>query len=284
MLNMSGFFVAAIGFPAFFLVRDDSDAALSVALGFLAGYCIVALLYWNYFRTRMSKHPYWSGPRSKEPQWSPFNDDQRAVEVVIELERERRFRLVGAPSMWSWRDFVEKLDTRGIERPRTIVDEATIAQLASVPLPAHMLEPEAILESGHEPRRHLMTTIILGALIALVLVLFGLWWIALLPLMFVAFSAIQLPEVRDATRLFRMDQSETVVGLGTITDKQQRRWTVDNALMLVQCRRDAGPLIVTIIGEAGDLMMPFTDEKDKDFIKLWQRWNHPSPRPDLAPA
>jgi hypothetical protein len=90
--------------------------------------------------------------------------------------------------------------------------------------------------------------------------------------------------VRDATRLFRMDQSEDVAGLGTFTDKQQRRWTVENAIMLVQCKRDAGPLIVTMVGEAGHHTLSFMDETDTDFVKLWQRWNHPDPRPDLVPA
>jgi hypothetical protein len=284
MLNMTGFLLmAVIVLPMILYFYDGNlnDAVMS-GLGLLAAYCILTLFFWNRFRTRMSTRPSRSPlHRTEPPMSSAFTGNARAAAVVVEQERQRRFRVVEAPSMWSWQDFVEELESRGIERPRTIIDDATIGQLGSVPLPDHMLEPEAILQSGDEPRKHLITTIIIGAVTAVVLVFFGLWWIALLPLAFAVFSALQLPEVRDATRHFQMNQSETVVGLGTLTDKQ-RRWTIDNSVMLVQCKRDTGPLMVTIVGEAGHLMMPFTDEKDMDFVKLWQRWNHPNPRPDLV--
>ena len=32
------------------------------------------------------------------------------------------------------------------------------------------------------------------------------------------------------------------------------------------------------------LFLTYANVKDPEFIKLWQRWNHPDPRPELAPS
>ncbi len=82
-----------------------------------------------------------------------------------------------------------------------------------------------------------------------------------------------------------MQESQFIAGPGVLVDqKRQRRWTVDDAVMLVQCTPTLGPLIVRLVGEAGWLTLSFTDEKDPDFVRLWQRWNHPQPRPELLPG
>ncbi len=253
------------------------------AVGLLIAFLVIALITWISFKLRMSNRP--SGRRAGRdatPSSIALTGDPRAVEVVVELERQRRFRLLGPPHPWTWRSFIEALDARSIPRPRTIIDEAARAPLGRIPLPEDLLEPEGILESRDKPRARLIITIGMVIAVGAFLLWIGMWWLALLSLIFATIISLQLPEVRDATRRFRLDQRETVVGLGSVTDRNQRRWTVENAVMLVKCKSAAGPLMVTMIGEAGDLTLPFTDGTDADLIRLWQRWNHPQPRPELT--
>ncbi|TVQ53284.1 MAG: hypothetical protein EA377_08335 [Phycisphaerales bacterium] len=243
-------------------------------------FVILAPLCWARFTKRIDERS-----TARPAGWSPlppslpFTGDPRAVEVVFELERQRRFRLLGPPRLWTWRSFIEALDSCSIPRPRTIIDEQARPSLRRIPLPEHMLEPEGILESGSKPRARLKIAIGIVIVVAVYLLWLGTWWLALV---LAAIIALQLPEVRDTTRLFRMDHRETVVGLGTVTDRKQRRWTVDDAVMLVKCTETSGPLIVTMIGEAGHLTLSFTDDADPDLVRLWQRWNHPQPRPELT--
>jgi hypothetical protein len=120
----------------------DRAGAFVMGITLLVFYMVVVLFFWNRFRTRMSKRPHWNLPGWNEPpEWSAFTGDRRVTDVIRDLERPRRFALFGSPHMWTWQSFVEELSSRNIERPRTIIDEAALAQLGSVPLPNHMLEP-----------------------------------------------------------------------------------------------------------------------------------------------
>ncbi len=268
-----------------YILSGDMALAIFFGVGFLIAHFVFVAVCWTRLAKRIDErsgvHP--PAPDAPPPSSSlPFAGVPRAVEVVIELERGRRFRLLGPPPPWTWRSFIEALDSRSIPRPRTIIDEQAGPSLRRIPLPEELIEPEGILESSSMPRAHLKIAIGVVIAVALFLLWLGLWWLALLTLVLAMLIALQLPEVRDATRLFRMDHRETIVGLGTVTDRKQRRWTVEDAVMLVKCTEDAGPLIVTMVGEAGHLTLSFTDETDPDLVRLWQRWNHPQPRPELT--
>lgn len=96
------------------------------------------------------------------------------------------------------------------------------------------------------------------------------------------FALTASPSLRDRFRIIRWDDGNVVAGMGTLKDQNERRWTIENAAMVIQTKEVAGALFVQIVGEAGYLELTFVDEHDPDFVKLWQRWNHPQPRPELT--
>lgn len=145
------------------------------------------------------------------------------------------------------------------------------------------MEPEPILGSGDA--RGLMNWLwplgfTASGLISMIL---GEALIAVLVFLVAGFFIVtSVPAIRDRFRIFRWDDGNIVAGMGSLRDERNRLWTIDNAMMIVQTKEIAGALFVRFIGEVGEMQVTFTDERDPDFITLWQRWNHPAPRPELA--
>lgn len=290
----SGHFLSIVGLVVAasvlicFRVSSWSDALSIITLVAVLFSPVAVFLWWS-FRSRFSRRPTPSlrmllQLRNSEPGLSDVVADERITKVIRELEAKRSFWKLNSRSCWTPTECEAALALHGIPKPRTVVDEAAVPQLLQIPLPSHMLEPEPVQQSSEIPRGQITTMILLAVLLALIVLAFGNWMVALYLLGIAVMFSLGLPEVRDALPIFQTQQSETIIGLGTLVDRHNQQWTVDDSVMLVQCKRNVGPLIVTLVGETRETTLTFTDEKDQYFIALWQRWNHPSPRPELLPT
>jgi hypothetical protein len=98
------------------------------------------------------------------------------------------------------------------------------------------------------------------------------------------FLAAAIPAVRDQLRLLWDFSGNVVAGQGWTRDHKNRVWTTADAIMVIHKVTSSSSLEVVITGPAGVVTLSFINERDPDFVKLWQRWNHPDPRPELAGA
>ena len=181
-----------------------------------------------------------------------------------------------------WHDFQSNCQRLGIPRPRTVLDSTLAERLGALDRPDIGMEPEPILGSG-DPRGVLQWISPGFVLIGVALMMYREVWHAMS--MFVAaglWSFTSRPAVRDRLRIFRWDDGSMVAGMGSLRDARNRVWTTDNALMIVQTKDSAGGLFVRFVGDPGEAQLSFNHESDPDFLKLWQRWNHPTPRPELV--
>lgn len=183
---------------------------------------------------------------------------------------------------WTWDELNRRTESLGLSLPRTIVDQDLQPKLSLIERPDALLEPEFILPSI--PTKHRTMKLMIGFyfLMAVLQAIAGNWWFALLFVLFAAVFVASLPGLREILRNVRWDEGNTIAAVGSVSDKKERRWTTNDAIMLVQTLRGVSALYVSLIGEAGRMVLVFSDENDPDFVKLWQRWNHPRPRPELV--
>ncbi len=203
------------------------------------------------------------------------------TEIVDEFDASHSAFRLPVKDDRDWRFLLERCRSAQVNLPRTIVDAGVQSRLAAIPLPDDLLEPETILPSSASLREAVWALFGLYILLGLIQVLERRWFTAVLYVVFGGLLLISLPPVRDRLRTL-LDTGNLVAGTGWIRHRGKRTWTVDNAVMLVRTRSGSVPLHVMLIGEEGELPLSFTNERDPDFIKLWQRWNHPHPRPELV--
>lgn len=209
--------------------------------------------------------------------------DSTAGTLIEQLEQSRSAWCWWKPKLWPWSQLREVAGPRQIAVPRTIVDSKLVERLGAIEQPSHLLEPEPVMGSGLglSRRTHYWLTAFLvmaaGTQFAL-----GLWQSAVIAALGAVVYIVSVPRWRDTTRGLRMNEFKYVAGVGYVEDSQGRRWTCDNAIMLVQVKRRSEALFVSLIGEAGSMAITFLSADDPDFIALWQRWAHPNPRPALV--
>jgi hypothetical protein len=197
--------------------------------------------------------------------------DEGIGPALITMQRQKPLHRWPRESYWPWNE-IREVATHPL--PRTIADRRMQQRLGRIELSEELLEPEAILGSLWMKRGWLFVLIALFALNAALTTA----WLKVFYLMMIGYLLIQLPSIRDVLRL---GDGKVIAGLGVVETSRGKRWTVDDAIMIVQTQDGEPPLTVFLTGEAGELKLHFIDEKDPDFIKLWQRWNHPNPRPEL---
>jgi hypothetical protein len=259
-------------------------AAFLLGTGFTSFWLGERSKFVNRFRHRAESEAVASAARVGETvhrAWIPSSPD--AADIVRELE-SRRPLFARSAVTWNWDEFRQATAARGMQAPRTIVDSALAERLGAIEWTEYALEPEPILSSTPQGRATIAGLTAFCALIALLQVAGGRVWLGLFMLAPAACLVAGLPRVRDALRPLRQDEFNMIAGMGSLADRHGLRWSVDDAVMLVQTNRTPGGLYVSVVGEAGRAAMTFTDEHDGDFITLWQRWNHPHPRPELLPA
>jgi hypothetical protein len=256
-------------------------AQMLIMLAALAVLMLVGFSLWFFltFALRFGRPAVPDIPAAAIEPWSKSNAVVHAA--IHQLERQRSPIVLRGSGMWTWSDFARVVMEYGEPVPRTVVDEAAAPRLRAIELPRDMLEPESILTSVPFSRGTIRLMLVFYVVMVLLQLIGGHWIGAGMFLVMGLLLAVTIPEIRDATRLFQYEDGKIIAGMGGVTDHQNRRWTINDALLLVQIRRKPGPLFVHLIGEAGHLLLTFTDETDRDFIALWQRWNHPHPRPEL---
>ena len=170
-------------------------------------------------------------------------------------------------------------------RPSVVAD-ARLAQRFH-PAPEALLEPESI-----EPSQRGMVIVA-----CLFLMLAGMsamdaganrWWNITVFFALSAFFLAKHPKVRNAFPGLRNTGRDLIAGPGWVTAaKQNTRWTIEDSIMLVQCKAEppksgASPaIVVRFIGPPGIRDIQFASSADPDFQLLWQRWTTPLPRLDL---
>jgi hypothetical protein len=217
---------------------------------------------------------------------------ERATHIDAKYTNELSERVIGLDGQlstiflrrqwWTWDAFLAACRGAAIEPPRTIVDERVKGRLEPIELPLELLEPEPILSSGTSGRKAAVFMIFLYCLFTLLQLSVGNYFFAALFAALGLFLAATYPPVRDFFRTFRVDEGNLILGTGSLSHRGDKRWTVNDAVMLVQTTNGKPPYYVSFVGRAGYKLLTFTDERDPDFVKLWQRWNHPKPRPELV--
>lgn len=210
-------------------------------------------------------------------------DARTPLERVLKAQDENSpFLSTAVTNVWSWASLANRMKAEGIERPRTIVARALSDRLAPIERPAHFMEPEPILPSSHFGPG--MTIAIIGLYVFNALLQFFMGQYVGVALWLVAggFFAALIPPIRDALRQFWDSGGNIVAGQGWVRDKRGRVWTTADAMLMILSLSGSSAIGTVLTGPAGVTMLSFMSERDPDFIKLWQRWNHPDPRPELA--
>lgn len=163
--------------------------------------------------------------------------------------------------------------------PVTVVEDALQAELEPIPRPEALLEPEPVTTLRNKTSNLGLVLVV----ITIVCVGTFLFSIGMRRIIGFAFLALMVPPLLAVaeSRGFRVWPAESFApfaGPGVVTHRN-RRWTVDDSIMFVQ-KTDRG-IRVQFDGPSGSLLLRFHSEKAPGFITLWQRWNHPQPRPEL---
>ncbi|HVZ95032.1 MAG TPA: hypothetical protein VG797_11040 [Phycisphaerales bacterium] len=180
-----------------------------------------------------------------------------------------------------WRRIRESLGDRVNVLPATIADTARRADLEDVPLLDDLIEPEFIVGSRGMSRFALVITLLLYALLTWGAMAQRQWFLAAFFGAFAIMMAVPMPVMKKRLTFLRYEGRAPIAGPGVVKDFRGRRWARGEAIMAVQRGQGPRALQVTMIGPMGLLSIPFANSSDPDFIALWQRWNHPHPRPEL---
>ena len=248
----------------------------SIDLSWHAGIVIFMVLLTLYAVPQALQRARWKRAREM-----PQLDDRArsASELVFTLELKRARRSPWRPETWSWAQFEEHRRQRGLPAVRAIVEKALEPAVRSIDCPDALLEPEPVASSLRTSRRGAMVRV--GFFLAMTLL--GAvqrdWWLAGSMLLIVLIFLGQMPQFRDF-QPFALSRTQ-VASVGGVLASDGRRWTPDDAVLLVSGRAPRGPVFVRLVGSAGWLSMWFMAPDEADFVTLWQRWMHPVPRPEL---
>ncbi len=195
------------------------------------------------------------------------------------LDRRRPFR----PYRATYRAFVERLEAAGLQIPGAVAAAVLKDELLEIERPAVLLEPEAV---GQEPTGSFPVEIVFIALLVTAVVWLFLRGLQLDSLLILGGIVLMSLESKRMCRLLGIEPSIDrlpVAGPGVISDSTGQRWSVHDAVMFVWAKKPGGGVEVVLLGEGRVLDMTFASTRDADFVTLWQRWNHPDPRPELLP-
>jgi hypothetical protein len=178
--------------------------------------------------------------------------------------------------------FQQRLAARGLPSSHTIAESTLRESLEKIALIEAMLEPERI-ESRVPMGR--LEAVSLAIMLVPIVIFVG--FVLAGENRFIPAIAISVGILAAGlSRLFDLRLGESlapVAGMGVITDRKGRRWTVESASMLVRPVANGNGLTVELLGPEDCLLMRFRRGiEDEGFQTLWQRWMHPHPRPDLV--
>lgn len=212
----------------------------------------------------------------------PADDPNRPVMEGLEA--------TGAMLVWSSLSLLPIYETALAERlaesgrpvPRTIIPESMREELLAIPRPDDLLEPERIASSTRTGRVAFVLILIAAVTVVGTALMNRDWMRAGFYSLLCGVILWNSSGLSHFTRAYRNEDNLPTAWPGGISDHTGRRWTVRDSVMVVRGARPGGGLAVEVLGGAMNLQLTFASSRDPDFITLWQRWNHPQPRPELV--
>ena len=202
--------------------------------------------------------------------------------ALIALDHDTPFLVQGTGHMLAWPRLRAYCEAEGVAPPHTVVRRELEEIMQAVDTPAHLLEPEPILPSSSLSPKMIALLLFIYIFNAVIAVIAGNAGMAVIWLVVGAAWVISTPTLRDRLRILRGSDGKIIAGQGWIRDRRGRTWRAGDATMILTSPSGNPPMHAVITGPAGTVALTFMHERDPDFIALWQRWNHPDPRPELA--
>jgi len=249
----------------------DGDVALmTVAIAFLASVTVLIVFYTSFNRRLAS---------FSDISWEELTPLETALR---EQEESIGFFWARGSDAWSFQPIMKRLADRGVPRPRTIIDVTVADRLGRIERPQHFMEPEPIMPSsnlGYAMTTFVFTMYSFGIVAQLCvgnLLFAGLMFLLAIPLL------VSIPVVRDQFRRLWETGGIVLAGQGWIRYRRSHMWTTKDSMLIVCRIVGTSSIAVILSGPNRVTVLSFINERDPDFIKLWQRWNHPDPRPELV--
>src|SRR5688572_24267012 len=150
-----------------------------------------------------------------------------------------------------WRRLCRLQEFHGVAMPRAIVDERLQPELVKLPLTHDLLEPEAVVSGKAVGGKFHMAFGVLYLLFALTIIFtfgtgkfLGGWFY-----LFFALSCFaSTPTIRRLLRNHRWEHNAPIAGCGVIKFPNEKRWTCNDAVMIVQPASLLGGISVSILG------------------------------------
>lgn len=265
------------------MYRANVDPIYNV-VGGVAALGVAAELIRRFLRERKQ----WS--RQIQRLHDPANSvDPLSLSIERYLHNRRAYDIVSvfARPRIDWSTFVTHVEFDSFLPPRTVVDARLGEQLKSDRfLLEHLEEPEKI------PILGIGQTYLVLALVGVVC-LAGMsslaWWPQagsmiqswLFYVFVIAVLALTVPFRRFLVSTGSvLGRPLAVLASPCLVDNQRgKRWVAGQATMFV-CKFGEN-LHVVLVGPAGRIALHFDGTSSREFRSLWQRWNHPNPRPEL---
>lgn len=222
---------------------------------------------------------------------APTRPDVDVLSASIEdyLRRRRAYDIAGLllRRRVSWDSLCAHLGQAGFAPPRTVVDRRAGERYHSDEgVPGYFVEAEEIPILGMD-----QVLALLGLVVIVVVLGAGAlgWWFQMTAWMNAGLVVVLGMIAGMVLTAFRSFIVSTGRGLGrplavlaspgVLDDQRGRKWVAGEATMLV-CMRGSQAQVV-VVGPAGRVAFTFDGTSGSDFGALWQRWNHPHPRPEL---
>ena len=225
----------------------------------------------------------WSRRASMAPfagiNWHPLEPIER---ILIDQEKATPRFGAGNEDLWSWEALAERCRREDVVMPRTLIHKALKDRLQWYETPADFLEPEPIHQSSDMPYGPTLFFCGFWLFIAFTQFRMGHPIFAAFAAAIGLGTACGIPAVRDRVRKLWDSGGHLVAGQGWLRDRRGRLFTTEDSLVVVREDTQSSTLKWMVTGRAGVMTLSFINENDPEFDKLWQRWNHPDPRPELA--
>ena len=175
----------------------------------------------------------------------------------------------------------------GLPTRLVIVDRNIADRLRQIPLPDSFLEPDWVESAPRKWSGTYWFMVIVGVIYFLANVipaaLRGTTGGLNLVTSLAVFLMFAIPVARAMGFRFGAAMNP-IVGMGTLTDRKGRRWTIqDTVVFITSLRVFHEQLRVHIDGPQGSITLHYGGGlQDEGFVRLWRGWMHAHPRPDLG--
>lgn len=216
--------------------------------------------------------------------------DPLTLSIERYLHGRRAYSVVSAFARLrvDWSTFRAHLASDAFTPPRTVVDTRIGERFQSEhDLPEYLVETEEVPILG--VGQAYMVLLLVGAVIIVGTSSIA-WWPQLSGIIQNGRFYVVVAAVLVLTAPFRRFLVSAGRGLGcplavlaspgVIDNQRGKRWVAGEATMFVCTFGD--DLHVAVVGPSGRLALYFDGSSSREFKALWQRWNHPHPRPELS--